>query len=346
MAVALYPFQKLQVGRETVFGTGVAATRVIACDGVVREMANRYMSTYPRGIRGARGGTGTDIQNWCDFDLTMELGPQTILWPLLTGLEGNITAVAGGGGDIDAKTWTADLAVTALPALDSMTMEFVQSDGSTNHIQTESRGAYTSGIAIDIAAESVATVKWTGFGRKRQSDTPTGALGEYTNHAANIMVGPSSGLYVDSTWAGLGTTLMSGIVRSVNVNVDTGVKPDWVLDFRADRDYGAARTGVPAITLTAVLELNATAAAEYAAWRAKTTRFYQIKTISSNNIGVSTVPYTIKINGNFRLTESPSFSQEDDYVLMTLNAEAHYDTVSGNTFQVAVINDLAAVANL
>lgn len=334
MATAIRPFEAVQIGKETVAGTRVAATRKLVGAGLLKEEVDRYYSSYPRGLRATVGGMGVTLRRGTVFTMETELNAEEILWPLSMGVKGGVTPV-GAGAD---KTWTFTPTLNVLPTLDTATIEFAESDGSTNQIYTEAGYCLSTGFKCDWPLNGVAKLSWTGFGRARQTDTITPAMVPYPTREE--LVSPNLLVYADNTYAGMGGTLLSAVVRSATFECMTNHAPDYTADARADLDFTSVKFGNLAGKLSLVLELNATAATEFANWRANTQRYIRLKS-TGNAIGAGFK--TVQIDGSYRVVGTPTFSVDGDFELMTLELEAVYDATGGKILEFVIINGLATI---
>ncbi|HXG36520.1 MAG TPA: hypothetical protein VNL15_06100 [Dehalococcoidia bacterium] len=336
MATSIVPFNKLQVGIESVKGTLVAATRVINGEHRFSEEQDFYRSANAIGVRANVGGAGVITRKGCMLEVASELTAEEILWPLLTGIRGAVTPT-GAGAD---KTWTfTPQLTTAVLTIDSATLEFVRADGVTNHYYGEAGYGMTSSFKIDWAFNEVAKLAWSMFARARQTGTPTAALSPYASREE--LVSPLLAVYQDTTWAGLGTTQLTGIIRSASFECTTGLAPDYTLDARADKDMVQHKVSSLKATLSLVMEFDATAASRFANYRANDIVFIRLKNTGSV---VGAANKTVQIDGAYRFTATPEFSADGEQVLMTASLESVYDSTSTKTLEFVVINALAAVA--
>lgn len=337
MATAIRPLRKLQIGMEGTKGTLVAATRVLTGNSALIEKRDRYHSDYPRGIAATVGGAGTLTKQWTELQHATELSAEDILWPLLTGIKGAVSPTGGG----TAKTWvfTPEL-TTAIRTVDAATVEFMRSDGTTNHYAGEAGYCMTDAFSIESTPENIATLNWSMFGRARQSDTPTAALVPYTSLEA--LAGGQLFAYCDTTWAGLGGTQLTGMQRRVRFDCQTGVMPQWTSEGRADLDYAGHAIKSLGAKLSIIWELDSVGAARYASYRANDLIYIRLKWVGSAISGGGNK--TVQIDGAFRFASDPTFSEEDEQTLMAADLDAVYDATGTKILEFTAINTLAAVA--
>lgn len=332
---AIWPLDKAQLGIESTAGTLVPATRIVQANWDLVEEMDLYQSDYPQGVRSNVGDVGAIMRKGMTVDFETDLNAEEVLWPLMTGIRGSVTPTAAGS----ANTWvfTPQLTTGAL-TIQTATVELMHSDGATNHYYGEFGHALTSRIGMSWAFNEPAKLNWSMFGRARQTGTATAALAVYPTR--EILASNSLAMYQDTTWAGLGTTQVTGTTRSVTLDITTGMSPDYTLDARADKDFGTYNVGRLAATLEIVQEMNAAGAATFANYRANDKLFIRLKDTGS---AVSAAVKTVQLDGCYRFTESPTFDRDGDVVTVTYNLESFYDATSGFTLLPTVINALTAI---
>lgn len=336
MATAIRPLRKMQMGIEGTKGTLVAATRVIVGDAHLIEHRERYRANYPRGVRATVGGAGVLTKQWCEVDVQTDLSPEQILWPLMTGVRGQVS----GSNSNNAFTYTfTPQLTTGIITIDTATVEFMQSDGSTNHYYGEAGYALTESFKIESNPDEAAKLSWKMFARARQTDTPTAALTEYTS--LETLVGALLSAYLDTTWAGLGGTQLTGIQRAVSLEVDTGLKPDFTADGRSDKDYSKHSVNSLAAKLGITWEFDSVGASRYANYRANDIVYIRLKWTGGTAGSAGTK--TVQVDGAYRFVGDPTFTYDEDQVLMQANLEAVYDSTGTSELVFTAINSLSAI---
>lgn len=337
MATAIVPFRKMQIGKESTKGTLVAATKVLIGDNHLEEVVNTYRSGHPRGVRTSVGGAGVITRQGCNISINTELTAEEVLWFLLTGIKGGVTG-SNSGGDY---TWTfSPELTTGIPTVDSATVEFVLSDGSTNHYYGEAGYAMTQSFKIDWSADSASdAVKFSAsmFARARQSGSPTGSLSPYTREP---LVAALSKHYLDTSWAGLGGTQMTGICRSGSIEVNTGLMPDYTGDGRSDKDFVKHSVGLLTARQSIVWEFDSVGASRFGNYRANDIIY--IRNQFNGSVVVS-ANRKVQVDGAWRFVDTPSFSENGEQVLMSASLEAVYDDTGTKSLEFVVLNGLSAV---
>ncbi len=337
MATAIYELNKVQLGIESAKGTLVAATRLIECEGVATEEQDFYRSAYPQGYRANVGGAGVLTRKGFGLKVTTDLTAEEILWPLHTGVRGALSPTGGG----NAKTWVAAPELTTgIPTIDAATIEALHSDGSTNHYYAEAGYGLTSDFDIEWAFNQQAKLSWGMFARARQSDTPTGALTSYSSR--EVLVTPLLAVYLDTSWAGLGGTQLTGIVRNIKFACSTGFAPNYTADARADLDFGKHKVGTLGAKLTLLLELDATGAAQFTKYRSNSLQY--IRLINTGTAISGGGNKTVQIDGAYRFTGAPAIQRDGSQLLVAAELESVLDATSSKTLEFTAINTLAAIA--
>jgi hypothetical protein len=330
----LRQFNRLQVGRETTKGTLVAATRQLIGDHDMVEVMEFYRSNYPAGIVAPVGGAGVVVSRGTTISTESELSAEEVLWPLLTGVKGQVAPVATGSEQL--WTFTPEH-LTGVKTLDTATLEMVRSDGVTNHYYGEAGYGMARSFGFDWTFNEVAKMKWELFGRARQTGTPTAALTPYTSREA--LVSNLCAIYLDTSWATLGTTLQQCVIRSVSYEYMTGLEPDYTMDGRTDADFCDHMVKEPGSKLTLELEFDSYGSTLFGKYRANELCYIRLKNTGST---ITTNPKMVQVDGAYRFDAPPSFSETDDQVLMTATLEGVYDATGLKWAEFQVRNTLAA----
>lgn len=338
MGTSILPLQRIQIGKESTKGTLVPATRILRGQWTVEEGIRFYRSVYPAGFRANVGGQGVVLQRGMTFRCQTELNADEILWPLLLGIRGGVTPTTS----VDEESWVFDPQLnTGLPTLDSATLEWIESDGSTNHIASEAGYAMCRSFGIEWGDLNEARLNYELFTRARQSSTPTGSLTAYPSR--EILVSQMVSVFLDNAWSGLGTTLLSGIVRSGRFECTTGIEPNYTTNTRSDRDYTNHKlAGKLRATLSIVMELDATAASMINTYyRGNATAFIRIK--ASGGQTINSNPRSVTIDGAYRFVDN-GFSMSDDgeIRLVTMSLESVYDETGGKSLLFTLLNTIGA----
>ena len=341
MATAIRSLNKCQVGIETTKGTLVPATRLLSGDFAAGwgEEQDFYRPNYPAGYLANVGGVGVITRKGVVLNGAMDLSAEQVLWPLLTGIKGGVTGVME---DTSAYRWTfTPELTTGIRTLNALTAEMVMADGSTNHVAREAGYGICRSFKFDWPMNQAAKLSAQWFLRASQASTPTGSLVVYSS--LEPLVSPLLKVYLDTTWAGLGGTQLTAIVRAASVDVVTGNEPDYTLDGRSDLDFVQAKVGPVTANLSLTLELDAVGAARVANYRANDVVFIRLDQ-TGTLAGAATSYRTIRVDGAYRLAGNPAFSEDGEQILVALSLESVLDATSSKTLEFVAVNKLAAVA--
>ena len=234
---AIHQATRVQVGEEVTRGTVVAATRKLLSKGVtyrymeeLTELEEQMHGTLARTVTApvlTRNGTEFEIASDIDFD--------QVLLHLLSGVKGAVTPTTPGTGE--ARLWTFTPSVTADPLIDTYTIEYAERNMAATPDELGLRAPYgfTTAIEFVAAQEGIPQMNASMVARKTVLAASTAALSLPTTieFPANMRWA----VYFDDTWAGLGTTKISGQVYGVTWRFSEFVRPDYYLEDRADLDF-------------------------------------------------------------------------------------------------------------
>lgn len=337
MVSAIKPFRKLQLGLEATSGTLVAATQQLLGEWAYGEEDDRYRAGYPRGVNANVGGAGVSLRKGVSLSVEGDLTAEEMPWLLGSGVKGGIA----GGTVADSaytRTYTPQL-TTAPTGPDTVTMEFVESDGSTNHVARKAGYGFLDGFEISSSLTENVKLKHDWRLRASQTSTPTSSLGPMTG--IEPLVHGLAKFYVDTTYAGMGGTQLTGIVHNVTFKYMSPFEPKYTMDGRSDLDFTGLHIsrGFRA-TLDITCELDATGATAWVtAWRSNLLRYIRQDYLGSL-IGVTAVK-TVRIDGAYRFVAPPTYDEETRIV--TASLESVYDTTGTKTLDFVVINAIATV---
>ena len=266
---------------------------------------------------------GTQMQ------LTTELDTETILLPLLCGLSGGATATA----QSSAQNWTFTPAVTAPSELKTASFELAETDGSTSSYRRQFELCRPTEIGIEASGDtSQLSVTWAGRAAK-----PLATPAQAPTPARHIVPAAAWSLYLDDTWAGLGTTKI-GSVRSLSMTIDPGLTPAEAVDGREDLDVSYWRRGRIRGALTVVADHDADTTGELAHWEDGDLRYARMEYTSGTNASRR----AIRIDLVMRYIASPDVLSMDDSIhTLSLAGQLRADS-DGRILSIRVTNALTA----
>ncbi len=328
MADAIVPLEAVQYGVETTPGTIVAADTVLELEGGGGSFAPNIERVPVEDRHGVLAVTrDLVVMRGSAMSYSHVLDYEQMAIALACGLDADPVT---GAGPYD-RVWTPSL--TAPNALDTASFEVSFTDGSTRHLEKEFGYAVCTGFAIEGGASEEAKFTADWIGRAQQASTYTTSQSPLTREE---IAGGDFGLYIDGTWANLGTTQKTGLIRSFKYTVQTGVKPKFSMDARGDLDFGGILRGELGVQLDIEYWFNGDAATEYAAWEAGTLRAMSLEAAGA---GTS----TLNLQGMFRYLTPPTFGEDEGIRTLSATLEGRRDATSGNLLSVALTNSVATL---
>lgn len=325
-----------QWGKESTRGTLVPATsKLLVADVDFEEDGQVFHPPLVRGL----------VQRWKGGEIVVQRGtkftiPESVAFyeQMPNWLSQSVKgAVAPTGVGPYVYTYTRD--PTANPLLDSWTYERRLSDG-TNFIDQEFGYAMLSSINWKSQQNQPVMFTAEGFARRQQTSTLTASLSAPATPEA--LLGSSSKLYIDTTWAGVGGTIVSGQIVSWDLAFNTGYMPIHLADGRSDLDFAGAVYGSENTYLTLKAQMlvkpnSGQYATEKTAAEAQTLRAVQIRCDGSTaNLQVK---FNMLVKHNMAgLIKIGEFEAQD-----LVEMELVESTDATNFFQVIVTNNIAAI---
>lgn len=254
----------IQIGRESAWGTGVAAAAILA--GVNDFKFNPGITTaLRRYLAGsfAPANASALVRQQPTAKISGDVTPEDIIYLLDSCVKGSVVPTGA-----NPYVYAFTLPTTASPALRSRTFEFY--DGSQ---EWELYGGLINKIAFKGADGSdVVSFEAELIGKQLTSSTVTGAL---SPRAFTTFPTAQSQLYIDAAAGTIGTTAVAATLIDWEYSIDMG------LHVKFFQDGGVVASafgyGVPKVMLKATYEYNASAQSELTAHVAGTPKLVRIK---------------------------------------------------------------------
>ena len=327
MASAIHSLSEVAYGVESTPGQIVVADSGLVVDegiAAYSEIEERQVLEAPRGVLAEVEDILT--RKASELAYTQPLTFEEFPIVLLAGL-GMSTSGAG------PYVHTSLPSMTDPNSLSALSFEMFLTDGSTQHEKRKFAFGQCSEFTVELAFGQAARLSANWFGRAglalASPATPSVLTGR------ELIPSELFSLFIDDAYANLGTTQISSIIRSATLRVDTGVRPNYSLDGRADLDFSGLLRGMIGVELDITAEFDANVALELADWRAGTARFISLEAAGS---GTS----EMKLQSALAYVEPPTFAEEDGLVVGNLRLRGRYDATSGNLFNAEVTNSIAA----
>lgn len=238
-------FKLSQSGREATKGTLVAATQrqMLKEFGITLRTEAERDQELLKGIL-AEGGNELIFRHGVDWSVpeTPVVFGQFMAWLAMT-FKGGVTPTGVG-----PYTWLYTRPITSDPNVDSRTFEVRETDGATPS-DWEFGYAMCRRLTVKFAQGQSVRFMAEGFGRRLQTSTLTALSNPAVVQAPNAL----TKLFIDSTWAGVGTTQVVGQVLGAEFTIETGLDWEETMDARADMDFQIHTVGSPKISAQIVI---------------------------------------------------------------------------------------------
>lgn len=330
-------FSVVQYGAESTRGTAVAADRIwggqasfrIGSDvkpTFIQEQQNvrtleRRVKIYQKLYRNNLTSAHTTFQQ--------------LLFPFSCGLKGSITAAEQNPSQAD-YLWDFTPSLTAANNPESATIELGDDTQFWEAEYCMFDKISLSGSIDQEGGDAPVSLDAGFFGRQLTATTKTAAL---SLPAGEFMNAKLARLYVDSAWAGVGGTELSNLLRSWQIEILTGVHPDFT--GSATNTFNAHKEGIIGVMATVTIEGGSSANTIFGLHEAGTFRVMRLA-INGSQIGTGdTHNLTIDIGGFFEQAD-PIASEDRGDNLSTFVLHGTYDATGAKMLQVNVTTDTNA----
>lgn len=235
-------------------GTAVAATSKIAIERLEwgDDDENIYRPSIANGLLLRNRGRAVPVQHGTRFSFS----DQPVVWEQLMhwlsmAVQGNAFP-AFVAGSPDLYRWTFTRVPTANPLPNTFTLERRFSNGEGGTIDQRASYAMLSKLGFTFARNEHLRMSGEGFARKFETNAITSAL---TLPDPQLGVSALSTIYVDSSWANLGNTLLSEQVVGWAYEFGTGFAPLYTAEGRANLDFTKAQPNASGVMSTLNLTL-------------------------------------------------------------------------------------------
>ena len=276
----------------------------------------------------------TEVSKQTDIQFTGAVTYEQILQFLSMGVKGAITPTTPTNGVL-TRDWTFLPSLIASNAQDSFTFEYGddQQEYECGHVMC-------SQLEMSFPMGEAGSLTATLFGQGTAKSTFTGAL---TAPTVEDVASQDFALYVDSTWAGLGTTQKTGILANLTVRLPTGVNPQKYADGSTDFSTFSEQKRAAEIELT--LRSNSDGIAQYDNYVASTLIFVRLEATGSEIEQVTpTYDKLLRMDFAIRYTEPPTFFEDyNGHNTVVLRGRTFHDPTSGNDMSFLVRNTQTAI---
>lgn len=289
---------RYQFGIESTRGTAVAATRVLGAAPKAVPMDRAWTPLkFFNGRRSQYNRKRNDeylVRDTLTFDAEHPLYFQALPIIHQCSLDGTITPAEVTVGQGDYR-WDVAPTLTSTNDPDTITLEMgddVQAY-EVEHCMFD-RLKIAGSIPTDGSASPV-TGEFSYFGRQLTPTTFT--AGQSLHTSVEPMSAKLARLYSDTTWAGVGGTELTSILRGFELEIVTGNEPKFF--GSANKYFSTYAEGLIGATLTLDLEGNSTADSLFDLYQAGTERALRL-VINGGQIGSGTnYQYAVSLYGYF-----------------------------------------------
>lgn len=328
--MALEAFRRIQIGAEATRGTAVAADKKL-----VGALTMNPTLTFHRPV--------DERNSLAEFRRSVIIAQRGVMRYesdgvyeqihhfLSMAVKGGITPTTPGGGTL-SRDWTFVPNLTASNVQDSYTWEYGDDSQAW-----EGKFTLCNNLEFTIALDDVMTMRADLFSHFPTKTTFTGSL---SDAVVNEIIGNNVKIFIDGTFANLGTTQKAALMMGATVRLATGLTPvrraDGLLEFA---DVSQQRRH---LELELDLVMGTDAVTEYDAWAAETARAIRIEFLGPIIEGA--INYKLRIDAfGFYMNEPTLFDGRDGENLIRLNLASHEDDVANNEFSIEVTNKETAI---
>lgn len=326
--MALTAFRKIQIGKETTRGTLVAADKQLvgtltmnpnqAIDRPVDEDGS--LSEFQRALVVAQRAT-MRYEGAATYE--------QIIHFLAMALKGGVTPVVPGGGT-DSREWTFTPNLITKNIQDSYTFEYGDDDQ-----EWESGFSLVDNLELAFALNEVVTLRADLFARFPVKSTFTAAL---SIPAVNELVASNAKVFIDGTFAAVGTTQKSTLVAGATVRFPTGLGPVKYAD--GSLDFSAVAERKRHLEMDLDLVMQADAITEYDNWVSQADRAIRLEIEGAIIEGAIKYRIRVDVIGKYA-TEPTFFTDRDGENVFSLSLHSH--KVSSDELSIAIINKETAL---
>lgn len=319
--------RKIQLGKETVPGTKVAADIVWRGTGVIHDNMDLVFPTEDIGMLVPAGRSYV-----ARYEAGLTLGDNEATFEQLPHLfEMGIESVSPTTDSNGVYTYTYVMPYASTDLVSSTDLATYTIEGGDNAGEEEFGYAFARSISLTGSAGQAVTVSAELVGRQVEPGTFT----------ANVAIADveeilfSKGkLYIDDVKAFPATTQISNQLLGMSLSINTG----WLPVYTADGNlyFSFLKQVSPEVTLQITFEHDTTAIAEKVNWRAGTARIIRLTFDGTGNRKLA-----IDIAGKWQSFDVLGEQDGNDIVSGTF--VGMYNSTVGNIFQAAITNTLSAL---
>lgn len=332
MAVEYGPFSmnKTAMGRETTFGTGVAASTIWRGPFSMAEDASQSVTVEEQIGLLVQAERSYDTQHAGRLAMpSTELTYEQVCHILEAGVKA--ATPSGSGPYTRAYAYPTD---NSVPTPKSYTIETYNALASVDAL--EMNGSLVEEFTLEGNAREAWKMSATWFGKRPATTTPTSLTTLVSVETAMV---PMTLLYIDAEAGTIGTTQKSGVLMGVQVRVRTGLVPVPVGD--GSLSHSAYKWTKPEITYSLTFELEKDGSASAVATERTARTGKTVRLIRLANTGSGSKSFTIDLAGVH--DSVGDYTNSNGNTTVQISGHAVYSSVAALFWSMTVINSVATL---
>jgi len=321
--------RKIQIGKETTAGTAVVATARLLGKMSMKQAQDMFKWEFDSGSFSQY----TQLPEVLAINAALKWDGvvtfEQLLYFLLMGVKGGVTGVVQGG--TAAYLWTF---TPSLIAVNTGTTFTIEAGDDTQAWEAE----YCLASKLELSGKANQPLQLSAdiFGRQLVATAFTSSLNPPTVETAKFN---KTKLFIDPTWATLGTTEKAGILRSFKLTLPSGFKPfhaaDGNLFFNTAYEVGRQ------ITLEMTLAFESAVNTERANWTTPARRAIRLECTGS--LIASTYYKKVTMDLLCAYDEWSELGEEDGKDIVNVKLISSGDVANNQMFSIAVQNTVTTL---
>lgn len=339
MSGAIHKLSKLQVGTETVKGTGVPATARLIGANTWKDASVKGTVERDYGLLPSHREAAPILTFLSEVEHESELSFEQILFPIYSGFADTLPGAEQTPSQSDFL-YDFVTPTTTQPSIKTLTFEGVEADGAADIQTFEANYGACSRFGISAQkGDNFAQLSASWFARETKVAAATAAIAipvrELIPAELFTVAYAATFALLDPT-----PTVQAGIL-GIDWELTTGLGPKrrlaGSLDF-ADEQFGMGRVA----TLSLTIDLLAFSETERVSFfRAAAQRFIRIEAVGSQ-MGTG-INKRITFDGAYELIDPPEPGDDEGQTTWVLNYRSIYDDTAAKDIELHVANGLTAL---
>lgn len=324
-----------QIGKETTPGTAVAATNKLLVSSLsidpgatVRHGPRTVGVLAPYGVRSV-------TRKLAELRVSTPVSFEQVLYYFLMGLKGGVT----GTGLAAPYTWTFDPSETADPAPTTFTVERRLKDMLATPGYDDIRVEYCFARQLVIRGsegeDSVWELEADIVGRQVSASTFTAGIAVPTVEDALVY---KTTVYINDTWAALGTTPVLGQILDFTWTFDTGLLPLFTPDgnlYFSSYSFGGGEGRARGVTIELTMLCSTQMATERTKAQAQANRFVRLSVAGSDDRAITLDAAVVHESGDIATVDA-----RDGLHIVSMRLVPIYDSTGAAHVKAVVKNNL------